>query len=469
MTEQETKKTTGSRSVLFVVCVAQFLLPFMISSIGVALPAIGRDFSASAVHLSLIEMTYILGNSLFLLPTGRIGDIYGRKKMFILGFILFTAATLIVVWSWSIHALIVLRFIQGAGAAFVISSGLAILTSVFPASKRGKVLGITVACVYCGLSFGPTIGGLIIAHLGWRWIFAVTVPFQVLSLILAIKNLKGEWAYSRGESFDYKGTSIYIISLFLFIFGASHLETDTFAKYYMSAGGIGIVIFLFLEYRTPFPLLDVAMILSNRVFAFSNAATLINYAASFGVTFFFSLYLQVVKGFSPQYTGLILICQPIVQAVLSPVTGYLADKKSPALIATIGMIITAVGLGIASTVGKDTGMPVIFVMLILLGNGFAFFSSPNMTSVMGSVEPKHYGIASSLVSTMRTVGMLLCMTIITYILSWKMGDRAVTAETQDLFLYCMHFSFLLFSGLSVIGIVFSTARKNIAQPGKKQL
>jgi MFS family permease len=167
----------------------------------------------------------------------------------------------------------------------------------------------------------------------------------------------------------------------------------------------------------------------------------------------------VVKGISPHHTGLILICQPIVQAILSPVAGRIADKKSPSLIATIGMIITAAGLFVAALVNKDTGLPIILIMLVLLGIGFAFFASPNMTTVMSSVHPRHYGIASSLVSTMRTVGMLFCMTIITSILSWKMGEKAVSVETQDMFLYCMHFSFLIFSGMSVVGIIFSMARR----------
>jgi EmrB/QacA subfamily drug resistance transporter len=459
MSDNKITETPDQKAVLFSICIAQFLTPFMVSSVGIALPTIGNEFRASAVHLGLIEMLFVLGSSLFLLPAGRIGDIYGRKKMYVIGFIIFTLTTLMAAGAWSINTFIIIRFLQGASSAFVLSSGLAILTSIFPSEKRGQVLGLTVACVYCGLSFGPTVGGLIISHIGWRWIFAVTVPFQVAAILLAVKRIKGEWADAMGEKFDLTGTVIYVFALSMLIYGASKLETNSFAMYFMIAGGIGIAIFLFAEYHIESPLLDVGLLLSNRVFTFSNIATLINYAASFGVSFFFSLYLQVVKGISPQHTGLILICQPVVQAILSPIAGRLADKKSPSMIATIGMIITAAGLFVAALVDKDTGLPLIIIMLVLLGNGFAFFASPNMTTVMSSVQPRHYGIASSLISTMRTVGMLFCMTIITYILSWKMGDSAVSVQTQDMFLYCMHFSFLIFSGMSVVGIIFSTARR----------
>ena len=453
-----TTNKVSEASVLFVVCVAQFLMPFMMSSVGVALPAISHEFSATAVQLGMIETVYVLGACLFLLPAGRMGDIRGRKKVFITGFVVFTIATAGAANAGSTSMLIVMRFFQGVGSAMVNASGFAIITSVFPPARRGQVMGIVVASVYLGLSLGPTTGGFIVSHLGWRWIFNLTVVIQLSALAIAVLKLKGEWAEAKGEAFDWAGTLIYIISLFCLIYGASRLETAPSAKYFMGTGAAGLIFFFFWEHRSASPLLDVRLLMSNRIFAFSNIATLINYAASFGVTFFFSLYLQVVKGMSPQHTGLILICQPAVQAVLSPLAGRLADKSVPARIATAGMLITAMGLGIAASVDQATAMGTIIFMLVLLGVGFALFSSPNMTSIMGSVQPRHYGIASSLASTMRTMGMLSSMTIITLIFSVNMGDQSVSRETQGLFLGSMHLSFLIFCGLSLAGILFSTAR-----------
>ncbi|WP_419660396.1 MFS transporter [Desulfosarcina variabilis] len=458
MQENKTTTVSNENAILFAVCVAQFLTPFMMSSVGVALPAIGREFAATAVQIGLIETVYVLGTCLFLLPSGRFGDIYGRKKVFVTGFVVFTAATALAANTASINALILMRFLQGVGSALVSGAGLAIVTSVFPAHKRGRILGIVVACVYCGLSFGPTTSGLIISHFGWRWIFYVTVPVQLVALCITLIKLKGEWADARGEAFDWMGSVIYIVALFFLIYGAARLEADAWGKIHMLAGGAGIGVFLIVEYYCSSPVLDVSLLVSNKVFAFSNIATMINYAASFGVIFFFSLYLQVVKGLSPQHTGWILVCQPVVQAVLSPIAGRLADKISPAIIATAGMIITAIGLAVAASVDRFTGIPLIIGMLFLLGTGFAFFSSPNMTTVMGSVHPRHYGIASSFVSTMRTMGMLSSMTIITIIFSVNMGQQPVSAQSQELFLYCMHYAFLIFCGLSVAGILFSTVR-----------
>ena len=443
---------------LFVVCVVQFLTPFMMSAVGVALPAIGREFSASAVQLGLVEMVYILAVAMFLLPAGRMGDIYGRKKIFIAGTVLMTLSTLFNALAPSIDLFILFRFLQGCGGAMISGTSIAILSSVFPRETRGRAMGTIVACVYVGLSAGPVLSGLIISHLGWRWVFYVAVPIEMTALLLTLFKLKGEWAEARGEAFDWVGSIVYMVALFCLIFGASHQGADARYQWLMAFGGMGIVFFMILESRTQSPILDVRLLLTNRVFAFSNLATLINYASSFGLTFFFSIYLQSVKGFSPQATGMILIVQPVLQAVLSPVSGRLADRYQPALICTIGMIVCVAGLGVAASVDGDTGLWMIISMLAFMGVGFALFASPNMITVMGSVGPKHYGIASSLVATMRTIGMLTSMTIITLIFNRYMGSQAVSPESQGSFLMSMHMSMVIFCILSCGGVFLSMVR-----------
>jgi MFS family permease len=208
--------------------------------------------------------------------------------------------------------------------------------------------------------------------------------------------------------------------------------------------------------------------LGNRVLTFSNIATGINYAASFGLTFFFSLYLQVVKGMSAQATGFVLVVQPIIQAVLSPLSGTLSDKISPAKLSTAGMAICAAGLGFAAILDQDAGTRQVLVVLIIMGLGFAAFSTANMTTVMGSVGSRHYGIASSLVATMRSIGMLTAMTITTLLLSMFMGDAEVSTATAPGFLKTMHTAFIIFALLSLVGIIFSMARVK-QTPGPEEL
>jgi EmrB/QacA subfamily drug resistance transporter len=443
---------------LFVVSAVQFLTPFMLSAVGVALPAIGKEFSATAVQLGLVETVYIFAFSLFLIPAGRLGDIYGRKRIFTIGIVAFTVGTASISFSFSIESFIVFRFFQGCGGAMISGTSVAILSSVFPPGKRGRAMGVIVGCVYLGLSLGPVLSGFMVTHLGWRWIFYLGVVVELFCLCLTVFKLKGEWADARGERFDFLGTFLYIVSLFFLIYGTLNQKEGGIYQVFMASGALGFLIFIAFEYRCSSPILDVGLVIHNRVFAFSNLATLINYAASFGIAFFFSLYLQVVRGFSPQQAGWILIIQPVFQSVLSPYFGRLADRVSPAGLATAGMVLCALSLGLVSQVHAGTPMSVIMGMLALMGVGFSLFSSPNTTTVMGSVPPKSYGIASSFLATMRTMGMLCCMTIITLVFKQIMGDHPVSAKTQSSFLVSMHLCMIIFCFLCVAGVFCSMVR-----------
>ncbi|MBW2688574.1 MAG: MFS transporter [Deltaproteobacteria bacterium] len=453
MPEQVSRSAT-----LLVVCTAHFLMPFMMSAVGVALPAIGRDFSASAMQLGLVETTYVLSASIFLLAMGRMGDIYGRRRIFQYGVIVFTIAGGLLSQAWSIESMIAMRFLQGMGGSMVMATTFAIVVSVFPPKERGKALGIAVASVYAGISCGPFFGGALVTAFGWRSIFYLAVPLGMITFAVTCAKLRGEWAEAKGEPFDWRGSLVYAGAILLLITGASNLDKGLWAWLLAIAGTGGLILFLVLESRTEYPVLNVALLRSNRVFAFSNLAAMLNYAATFGVTFFLSLYLQYVKGLNPREAGTILIIQPIIQALFSPLCGRLADRFSAAGVATIGMALCAVGLGIAASITATTPISLIMITLAVLGLGFALFSSPNISVIMGSVAPRYLGVASGLNSTMRTLGMMASMTIITIIFSIFMAGHAVTPQTQPQFLFSMHIALLTFSALCIIGIFFSIGR-----------
>ena len=453
MSEQVSRSAT-----LLVVCTAHFLMPFMMSAVGVALPAIGRDFSASAMQLGLVETTYVLSASIFLLAMGRMGDIYGRRRIFQYGVIVFTIAGGLLSQAWSIESMIAMRFLQGMGGSMVMATTFAIVVSVFPPKERGKALGIAVASVYAGISCGPFFGGALVTAFGWRSIFYLAVPLGMITFAVTCAKLRGEWAEAKGEPFDWRGSLVYAGAILLLITGASNLDKGLWAWLLAIAGTGGLILFLVLESRTEYPVLNVALLRSNRVFAFSNLAAMLNYAATFGVTFFLSLYLQYVKGLNPREAGTILIIQPIIQALFSPLCGRLADRFSAAGVATIGMALCAVGLGIASGITATTPISLVMITLAVLGLGFALFSSPNISVIMGSVAPRYLGVASGLNSTMRTLGMMASMTIITIIFSIFMAGHAVTPQTQPQFLFSMHIALLTFSALCIIGIFFSIGR-----------
>ncbi len=443
---------------LFIVSIVQFLIPFTASSVGVALPVIGREFQASAVQLGLVQMAFVLAVAILQLPAGRFADIHGRKRIFIIGITLITAATIALVLAQNIQMFIVFRFLQGVGGAMIFSTSVAILSSVFPPEHRGRAMGVIVAAIYVGMAIGPTVAGFIITEFGWRWVFYIVIPFQFSAFGLTLFKLRGEWTADQGKGFDWIGSLIFSVALFLMIVGATQFTKMPIAKWIGLMGLLCLGLFLRIEVRTSNPLLDLHLVRTNLPFTFSNLATLINYAAAFGLVFLFSLYLQYVKGFSPKHAGLLLAIQPAIQALLAPIAGRLADRYLPERIATIGMGLCAAGLFLAAGINADSSLTLIISVMILLGLGFGFFSTPNMTAIMGSVEPRHYGIAASLSGTMRTIGMLISMTVITAILTRFLGDQAVTVENSKLFVASMHSSMLVFCVLSIVGILFSLGR-----------
>lgn len=443
---------------LIVVSVVQFLTPFMGSAVIVALPTIGTEFGATAIQLTMIQMTYILGVAIFLLPLGRLADIHGRKRTFITGITVVMLSTIAIGWTQGTGTFILLRFLQGAGTAAITSTSFAILSSVFPPERRGRAMGVIVGCVYVGLAAGPTIAGVITSQLGWRWIFYMMVIAQGLALSLTLYKLKGEWADARGESFDWYGSIVYGTALTTVIAGIHLTKKTELGWLLFLAGVIGLIFFIRIEMKSDKPLLDVRFLSKNKVFMFGNIATLINYAASFGVIFLFTLYLQHVKGMSPQQAGFFMMIQPCVQALCSPLSGRLADAYSPSRLATFGMALCASGLLSATFIGLDSSMTVLVIVVVLLGIGFGFFASPNMTAIIGSVDKRYYGTASSMVATMRTVGMLISMTIIALILSHFMGDAPLAPSNKLEFVRSMHFTMITFAVMSMVGIGFAMVK-----------
>jgi EmrB/QacA subfamily drug resistance transporter len=445
------------KSALFVTTLTSFMGPFMISAVNVALPTIQAEFSADAVILSWVATSFLLAMAVFLVPFGKVADIYGRKKIFSRGVVLYTLASLLAVFSFSVEVLIVMRVLQGVGAAMFVTTGMAILTSVFPPSRRGRVIGIYVAAVYIGMSVGPFAGGFITRYLGWRSIFAGVVPFGVASVFMTIKYLKAEWADARGETLDIRGSVLYGLSILTLVYGASLLPRMV-AVYLMIAAVFGLGLFIRLELRVPYPVFEVKLFDQNKLFTFSSLAALINYSATYALTFLLSLYLQYIKDMPPQYAGSILIAQPIVMAIFSPLAGRLSDRIEPRLLASIGMLITALGLFFFISVGPNTSYILIILTLAFLGFGFALFSSPNMNAIMSAVEKKYFGIASATVATMRLLGQMVSMAVAMVVFAIFIGREPISPSNYDVFLTSVRISFLIFALLCTIGILFSFTR-----------
>ena len=316
--------------------------------------------------------------------------------------------------------------------------------------------GIPTA-VYIGLSLAPFLGGILTQYLGWRSIFYATVPFELLVIWITWRYIKEEWADAKGEKFDLPGSLIYLLSMSAFMFGFSRLP-DVSAIILTSAGFMGLFAFIIVEQRVKFPVFNMRLFSSNRLFAFSNMAALINYATTFAITFLLSLYLQYILGMSPRDAGLILITQPILMAIVASVSGSLSDRYDPRILASLGMGIIVIGLILLTFLTEKSAITYLLVILGIVGFGFGMFSSPNTNAIMGSVDKKYLGIASATVGTMRLTGQMMSMGIATLILQLFIGNNPVSAQYSTEFMSSMRVTFMVFVVLCTLGVFASLAR-----------
>jgi EmrB/QacA subfamily drug resistance transporter len=446
--------------ILVVASLASFLVPYTGSSITVALPTIAAQFNADAVTLGWITSAYIISAALFIVPFGRLADIVGRKKIFLLGVLIFTLASFTSAFAPSAGFLIAARFIQGTGGAMLFATSVAIVTQVYGPGERGRALGITLASVYAGLSVGPFVGGILTDHFGWPAIFLVNVPVGVATIALTLHGVRHEWTDAIGERFDLIGSVVYGLMLFSGIFGMLVLP-DPAGMAWIIVAGCAAFIFVWWERRCTSPLFDLCIFLHNRTFLFSNIAAMINYGATFAVAFLLSLYLQYIKGFSAGTAGLILVAQPIVQTLFSPFAGRISDRIEPRIVATVGMAITTLGLSFFVFLDPQTPVYAILISLTVLGFGYALFSSPNTNAIMSSVDNRYLGIASGMVATMRSLGQVLSMAIAMFCFSIFIGTVTIAPPVYPALLTSTTIAFLIFTCLCVLGIWSSFVRGTI--------
>jgi EmrB/QacA subfamily drug resistance transporter len=423
------------------------------SSVNIALPTIGLDFGADAIILNWVTNGFLLAAAIFAVPFGRVADIHGMKKIFTYGIILFTVASLLCALSPTTYTLIGSRILQGIGSAMIFVTGLAIISSVYPPHHRGKAIGINVAAVYVGLSFGPVLGGLMTQYFGWRSLFLLMIPFGLLVTAIVFWKLNDEWAASRGEKFDYVGSILYSLMLFLVMYGFSSLpQIDGWAM--LILGIVGFVAFIRWELKAKSPVFNVRLF-KNTAFTFSSLAALINYSATFAVTLLLSYYLQFIKGLEPQTAGLILVAQPIIMAITAPIAGRMSDRFDARLIATTGMATVTLALFTLTFIDGNTPLNDIILGLGVLGLGFGLFSSPNTNVIMGSVERRFYGVASATVSTMRLIGQTMSIGIATLVFSLFIGRVQLTPDQYPALLESIQLCFVVFTALCFIGVFVS--------------
>ena len=462
--------------ILVISTVTAFILPFLVASVNVALPTMGRDFGMEAVVMSWVSTSYFLAIAVFQVPFGRLSDIFGRRRLFLIGLLVTTSASFLGGFATSVPMLLVSRVLQGAGSGMSFNNSVAILTSVFPGPERAKALGISQSGTYLGLSLGPLIGGVMTEHFGWQSLFLLSGALGALLVLLVFLGLRSEWRDARGERFDGIGSIAYVFAMALFMFGFSELGNMAVVTFavgsavvalpgyaFFLVGALGMVFFIWWESRAASPVLDLSLFRHNRVFVLSNVAALITYISTFAVTFLLSLYLQYIMEFSAQTAGLVLIASSVLMTVFTLSSGFISQWVAPRLVATLGMALNAAALAMLFFLGDGTPLWYVVLALAVYGTGIGLFVSPNTNIIMGSVAPQVLGVAAGTLGTMRTAGMMVSMGIVMILFSLYIGGAEITPARYPDFLASVRTGFIIFTALSLLGL-FS---QSIARPASK--
>ena len=446
------------KRILFNACLASSLVPFMGSSINLALPQIAREFSMSAIVQSWTLTSYLLLTAILQVPFGRLADIWGKRTVFITGLSVFLVTTVCCGFASNSVFFIIFRALQGVGSAMVFCSNIAIISYVFPPKERGTAMGINAATVYISIAAGPSLGGFITQYIGWQYIFFFTAVVSAIALIGSLIVMKEKWIESKGEPFDLKGSIIYGLAITALIYGLTILPRLTGFLLLIGSAAL-LYFFVKQESKEKYPVFHISLLAENKTFRRASIAALINYASTFPIGFLISLYLQEIKGLDAQSAGMVLIVQPVIQSVLSPLAGKLSDKIPPRLLSLSGMAIIAVVLtAIALLLKPDSPTSLLLIMVSLLGVGFAVFSSPNTNAIMGSVSKKHYSMASATTGTVRLIGQAFSMGVTTMIISIIIGKQAITPAVSAQLMKVIHITFILFATLSAAGVYLLSTR-----------
>ena len=452
-------KQLRPQRVLLVLCVASFLVPFMGSSINLAMPQIGETFSMKAVTLTWLSTIYLISTAIFQVPFARLADLIGRRKVFEAGILCFSICCILCGFAPSGAILIGLRFLTGLGSAMQFGTSMAILSAVFPPQQRGKAMGINSAVVYAAVAAGPLLGGLLTHYFGWRSLFIITGTASLSIIALLRIFMNAEWVEAKGEKFDWTGSLIYGLGLFGLIYGFTQLPRIA-GFCWLAGGGMALTGFIFYEQQCSNPVFNLRIFSGNRIFTYSSLSALINYAATAAVAFMLSLYLQYIRGYDARNAGFILISQACIQTIFSVLSGRLSDKIPPSRLATLGMGITTAGLVSMTFITATTPVALLILLLLMLGIGFGIFASPNTNVIMSSVDKKYYGQASATTGTMRLTGQALSMGIAGMAIALKLGDQKIHSGVHTAFLESMKITFIIFAVLCAVGIYASSQRKD---------
>jgi len=431
------------------------------SVVNAVLPIVRQAFDSDIATIEWVVTVYLLVVSGLLLTFGRLGDLHGHRRVYASGFALFVLGSALCGLAPTAAALIGFRGLQALGAAMLASNSPAILTGNFPAAERGRALGLQATMTYLGLTVGPSLGGWLTGALGWRSIFYINVPVGALALWLSLRFIPADRPASQPEPFDLAGAALLMLSLIALLLGLNQGHAWGWASAptigSLALAALALWAFVRTELRRPHPMLDLQLFRSQ-VFTLSTASAVVNYIGLFSVTFLMPFYLIQGRAYTPQQAGFLLSAQPLVMAIVAPLSGALSDRLGTSLPSMVGMAILTTGLVLFSGLSPETPTWVLTALMAVAGLGTGMFISPNNSALMGSAPPGRQGVAAAVLATARSVGMVLGIGMAGAILTTVLAGSPTGHSGPELYT-ALHVAFLAAAAITAIGILTSWGRR----------
>jgi len=444
--------------VLLAIGASTFMSALDTSVVNTVLPVISRSLGSNVAQVEWVVTIYLLIVSGLLLSFGRLGDLLGHKRVFLWGFGIFITASALCGLSPTVGFLILFRGIQAFGAAMLASNSPAILTKNFPATQRGQALGLQATMTYLGLTVAPSLGGWLTDLISWRAIFYINVPVGLLALLLSWTLIPPDSDEKKEERFDMVGAGLFLAGLIALLTALNQGHAWGWGSVWnLGLFGLSLsalAVFTFVESRRLFPMLDLKLF-RDRIFTSSALSAITNYIAIFSILFLFPFYLINGRGLSPAQAGAILTIQPVIMAIIAPISGTLSDRIGTKIPCAIGMAIMTAGLLWMTRLSLESSLFEAGLSLGLAGLGTGMFISPNNSALMGAAPRNRQGIAAGILATARSVGMVLGVGVAGAILTTFLAhDSSPVSLTQ-----AAHLSFFVAAGFTTAGALLSFVKE----------
>lgn len=447
--------------VLIAIGTGTFMAALDGSIVNISLPVISQTFNVDVAQIEWVVTVYLLVVSGLLLSFGRLGDLRGHKQIYLIGFFVFVLSSIFCGLASSIPMLIAFRAVQALGAAMISSNSPAILTKSFPVSQRGQALGLQATMTYLGLTVGPSLGGFLTQHFSWRSVFYANIPVGLAAIWLSYRYIRTDNESHTTEPFDIRGALLFMAGLTSLLLGLNQGHvlgwTSPIILGLLITAGIFLAIFIALELKIPSPMLDLKLF-QHPVFSLSTISAILNYICIYAIIFLMPFYLINGRELSSSQAGLLLTAQPVVMAVVAPISGTLSDKFGARIPGMIGMGFLSLGMFMLSRLGTGTPLLVIILSLALVGFGTGTFISPNNSALMGSAPRQRQGIAAGILATARNFGMVLGVGLAGAIFNTILYNHINPGSTEALF-SAFQTTFLVASGIAFIGVFTTGVRE----------